>query len=82
MNTTAEVTNFDAEKVASAINQLVTEGKLTHVNGREVWARFRKGPATAWRNGSLSVDVRGRSAGKEGTLWVKAGQTLVTEDRS
>jgi hypothetical protein len=53
----------------------INSGEITEVAGREVWSRFG-GAASSWQNGSVSVNVRGRSARTQGTVWVKDGQTV------
>lgn len=78
MNMTA--TRVTAAEVVTVINDAMASGATVRVNGREVWSRWtRNRCAEKWGNGSASVTVRGRKAGTEGTVWVKAGQTVTVE---
>lgn len=63
-----------ATEFARMVNDAAAAGRVD-VNGREAWARFGGTVATAWANGSVSVDVRGRTRTAQGTVWVKAGQS-------
>lgn len=73
MTTTDNAVNTHPLVWADTINARVANGERVEVNGREVFARFGQ-PASTWQNGSLSVSVRGRKPGREGTVWVKAGE--------
>lgn len=62
-----------AAEFAAMVNDAVVSGAKVEVDGREVWSRWnRTSPAKTWNNGSVSVDVRGRSKGTQGTVWVRA----------
>jgi hypothetical protein len=53
----------------------VNRGEVTEVGGREVWSQFGE-RSTTWQNGSVSVNVRGRTSRSQGTVWVREGQTV------
>lgn len=74
-NATQTFTNTDDSAARNAFVALVNNGKVTTVNGRTVWTRFGAF-ASAWQNGSVSVDVRGKGKRTQGTVWVKVGETV------
>jgi hypothetical protein len=74
--TTSEFTNTDATRFDFV--RRVNAGEVTTVAGREVYARFGA-RATAWQNGSVSVEVRGRHARQGNPVWVREGQTVTFE---
>lgn len=62
----------------------VNAGTVTHVAGREVWAKWGA-QASTWQNGSVSVQVRGTRVGnsnKQGQVWVKEGQSVTFTTRA
>lgn len=69
-----------ASDLAIVVNDATARGATIEVGGREVWSRWsRKTPARAWQNGSVSVDVRGRTKGAQGTVWVRRGETATVK---
>lgn len=54
----------------------VNFGNVTTVAGHEVFSRYGAELATVWANGSVSVQVRGRTAKAQGTVWIKAGEQV------
>lgn len=60
-----------AEQVTAAFKA----GEVSTVNGRALTSRFGI-VASSWQNGSVSFKVVGRSKGKVGEVFVKAGERL------
>lgn len=72
---------FEADAIANAINTAYAAGAHVTINGREVyshWTRNRNADSN-WQNGSVSVNVRGRRAGSQGTVWIKKGESAHIE---
>lgn len=67
-----QTTNFRA--VANQINAAYAAGDKVVVNGETV-RTWHRNPASIWRNGSLSVDVRTRNGSGVRQLWWKRDAT-------
>ena len=77
MDITATITGHNSLQVADKINDAFFAGQVTKLfETDEIVSVWGKAPAVAWKNGTVSVTVKGRTKGKVGTRYVKVGKTI------